>query len=152
MGQLSIPPPTPAQVAVYETVSYDQSTWDLEKDIASQYRAAHNGLLPTGSNELGGEFWDYVRWRESIAVNSGHLDRFEAEHPCTYPWLEEDACLRSCPVPPRLPCEPSSCPPCEPPTWPPINPCPPGTVPEPQSVWLCSIGLVLAVLARRICK
>jgi hypothetical protein len=172
MSTIQIASPDAATVKVYENVHYDQKTYSLEKQIAEQFRETHGGLLPTGANELGGQFWDCIRWREQVADASGHEARFDAYHPCVSKWLAEDYNLRHPVMPQAMPPVPAPHPVPPPWTMPPVflpppssppshNPpvviqLPPGgefqassAVPEPLSVWMLGIGLVVVLIACR---
>lgn len=159
MGLLQIASPDAETIKVYEHVSYDQKTYSREKQIAEQFRETHGGLLPTGKSELGGQFWDYIRWREQVADASGHAARFDAYHPCVSKWLHEDYVLRHPIMPPTLPpvILPHPCPP--PGNTPPIvihppsgegSPGIPSAVPEPLSAWMFGIGIIVALIACRL--
>lgn len=165
MSTLEITPPDAATIRGYANVHYSPQTYTLEKQIAERFRETHGGLLPTGSAELGGKFWDYMRYREQIAAASGHEARFDFYHPCVSKWLAEDSYLRnlvpvSPPVSPPVTL-PQPCPPlpvCPLPVGPPVViqpppggelPGPPSAVPEPSSAWMFAIGLILVCLGAR---
>ena len=90
------------------------------------------GDLPTG-NEPGGHFWDWVRGRYDVAVDTGHLARFEFYHPVITPWLQKDHETRFPVVP--VPKPPPYC---------------PSVVPGPLSMISLGVGVVLVLLFSRI--
>lgn len=126
-----------------------------ELSYAEQYASLHGGVLPRDA------FWDVVIGRFDVAIDTGHLERFEHYHPRITPLLLRDMGLKevippntppphSTPVVPMLPPPPVMAPlPAAPPVMVPVVPVvPPGAiqtphaVPEPATAIMLAFGLL----------
>ena len=113
------------------------SVWIAEEKIAEPYAASHHGLLPDTA------FWDMVTTHFEQALDTGHKARFEYYHGPLV--TEQEETNINAYIPPVI-----SPPVISPPVIsPPVcheGPSPPphgGAVPEPSSLSIMSIGMVL---------
>ena len=118
------------------SIKITPAVWAAEEKIAEAYRATHDDHLPPTP------FWLYVDEHYELAVDTGHLDRFEHWHGWKITCWEErnyaptaPICIPSIPVVPVAP---------EPPMA--------GSVPEPASIGMLGLGIMGAWLARRLTR
>jgi len=135
------------------SITITPEVWAIEKNLAIE-SIDTTGHLPE-SNQVGAKFWSMVREHYVNAVDTDHLARFDHYH-CLFVDRVE-AQFPITPPPPTLcitPVVPVTPPPSHPGTPSCPIPPPPGgganAIPEPASLGMFGIGIVVALLARRI--
>ena len=135
------------------SITITPEVWAIEKNLAIE-SIDTTGHLPEG-NQVGAKFWWMIRERYVNAVDTGHLARFDHYH-CTFVDRVESQFPMTT-APPTL-CITLVVPVTPPPSHPVTPSCPilspPGgganAIPEPASLGMFGIGIVVALLARRI--